>query len=204
MCIITFILSLSINEVLNRDKWLKEEIKNVLEITDKEWEESQSKSLKTIESIDNEKYSELYFPYQHINQILKRYSELTGKEVRLHCLEILKSKTISIIKQLDRTLKESNKKQVKKEMLEFIKNNDDNLKSISKLDKEDKHQLILTRGRLRSIIREITPYMQIGKEVLIIFLQYLEEWLGIQILHALDEMKRNEAWRKTLFVRDFL
>ena len=194
----------TIAEVLNRNKWLKEEIKNVLEITDQEWEESQSKSLKTIESIDNEKYSELYFPYQHINQILKRYSELTGKEVRLHCLEILKHKTISIIKQLDRTLKESNKKQVKKEMLEFIKNNDDNLKSISKLDQEDKHQLILTRGRLRSIIREITSDMQIGNDVLIIFLKYLEEWLRVQILHALDEMNRNEAWRKTLLERDFL
>lgn len=45
--------------------------------------------------------------------------------------------------------------------------------------------------------------MQIGKDILIIFLQYLEEWLGIQILNALGEMKRNEAWRKSLFVRDF-
>ena len=193
----------TIYEVLNRDKWLKEEIKKVLEITNQEWEESESKSLNIIESIDNENYSELYFPYQHINQILKRHSELTGKEVRLRCLEILKSKTILIIKQLDRTLKESNKKQVKEEMLEFIKNNDDDLKDISKLDQENEHQIILTRGRLRSIIREIFPDMQIGKEALNIFLQYLEDWLGIQILNALDEMKRNEAWRKTLLERDF-
>ena len=145
---------------------------------------------------------DLNFPIAHIESIVKRYSNISAKDVYNHCIKIVRIKTYSIIEDLVQSLMKKNKRHIKPWMINELRKNDEDFKDAFLLP-EERLDLVFTQGRIRRILKELWNSAGISKDAYDPLLRYIEDWLSIIVLKAIRNKKDTDPSRKTLMLRDF-
>ena len=146
--------------------------------------------------------SDSNFPVAHIVSIVKRYSNISAREVYNHCIKVVRIKTYSIIEDLANILMKKNRRHIKPWMIDDLRKNDEDLKDVSLLP-EKRPDLVFTQGRIRKILKELWHSAGIAKDAYEPLLRYIEDWLSIIVLKAIRNKNNKEPSRKTLMLKDF-
>lgn len=192
-------------ELQERNDWLMKNLNDILnleeEISDEEiLEDLKPKIEKAVGDIED--ISTVNFIFGNIIKILRLYTEISSGKAKEYCHKILKKKVVYIISELSKILKRENRKIIKPYMIEEIKNTDRYLNEILRLEKEH-GDYILNKSRVKRILKDILPDSMMGHEANFYLLKYLQSWLEVHIIRAVENMKREDPWRKTIKLRDF-
>lgn len=152
------------------------------------------------ESLD--KYTtERDFVFSEIKRIIGKYSERASNEVKIHCNYILYDKTRHICFALEAILNKRERKKITIDMVEEAKNRDEEMKDIDlNIPKEE---LMFNYSRLWHVLKDMLGDVWISEDSMNFLRNYLEKWLEIRIIKAVEKMNEFDAWRKTLKIRDF-
>ncbi|MHA1381065.1 MAG: GmrSD restriction endonuclease domain-containing protein [Candidatus Helarchaeota archaeon] len=153
------------------------------------------------EGVDEKYNTTKDFVFNEIRRIIGQHSERTSGEVIDYCNDILIDKMKLICFNLDNILNKEGLKKVTFDMLEKIKSSDDLVKNFDLI--KPKEKLIFNYSRIWHIIREMLNGAWVSEDAINYLRNYLEKWLEIHVLNAIEKMKRKDPWRKTLKVRDF-
>lgn len=192
-------------EVEERERWLIESLNNILNLKEEISTVEISKTIKSkiddeVENIEN--LTSINFIFNNIIKVLRLYTEFSSGKAKQHCHNILKRKIINDISELGKILKRENRKIIKPYIIDKIKDSDEYLNEILKCEKNH-GDYFLNKSRIKRIVKDILPDSMLGYEANFSLLKYLQLWLEVQIIKAVENMNREEPWRKTIKLRDF-